>query len=185
MIKYDTTTYSGGLVGRVSFLIITNSYFSGSGGVSSSSSDSTYSGGLVGRVSSLTITNSYFSGSGGVSSSSNASSYSGGLVGNSDAILMITNSYWNIEAPQSTDGGATPQNPERARGDATSDPMSAVGLTLTELKATSGTYPNLLGDAWDLGTDQQLPTIKRRTLNAAMTSCASPATYGNLLNGQG
>ncbi len=49
--------------------------------------------------------------------------------------------------------------------------------------ATSGTYPRL-GDAWDLGTDQQLPAVKRCILNTAMTVCASPAMYGALLGGQ-
>ncbi len=184
---------SGGLVGSSdAILMITNSYFSGSGSVSSSSSDVaaalSYSGGLVGRSSSpLTITNSYFSGEGGVSSSSSSSgtalSHSGGLVGVSSSTPVITGSYWNIEAPQSTDGGATPQNPKRARGDVTANPMGAVGLTLTQLKATSGTYPDL-GDAWDLGTTTQLPAVKRCILDMAGTGCASPAMYGDLLDGQ-
>ncbi len=181
-------SYSGGLVGRVSSssfsLRITNSYFSGSGGVSSSSSSSSFSGGLVGHVSSssLMITNSYFSGSDGVSASSSIS-YSGGLVGRvSSSSLMITNSYWNTDAPQLVDG--SPQNPKRAQGDATADLMGAVGLTLAELQATSGTYPNLLGVGWDLGTDQQLPAVKRCILDTTMTGCASPVMYGDLLDGQ-
>ncbi len=189
-------SYSGGLVGvsSSSSLTITNSYFSGSGGVVSDSvSDSasySYSGGLVGvsSSSSFTITNSYFSGSGGVvsdsySSYSSSVTYSGGLVGrvSSSSSLTITNSYWNTDAPQSTDGWL--QSPKRARGDVTVDPMGAVGLTLAELKATGGTFPDL-GDAWDLGTTTQLPAVKRCTLNTAMTDCASPATYGNLLAGQ-
>ncbi len=176
---------SGGLVGRSSSsLTITNSYFSGSGGVSSSASassdlvSSSYSGGLVGlSSSSLTITNSYFSGSGGVSSSSSgALSYSGGLVGGSSNTPVIMNSYWNIDAPQSGD--------KRAQGDAEADPMGAVRLTLNQLKATSGTYPNLLDNTWDLGTTTQLPAVKQCTLNTAMTGCASPATYSELLAGQ-
>ncbi len=186
-----TTVSSGGLVGRSeSSLVITNSYFSGNGGVSSSSSSSaalSYSGGLVGRSASLTITNSYFSGSGGVSSSSSSSSTStsGGLVGNSSGTTpVITNSYWNTDAPQSTDGGITLRDmgDKRARGDVTANPM-AVGLTLAQLKATSGTFPDL-GDAWDLGTDQQLPAVKRCILDMAGMGCASPAMYGALLNGQ-
>ncbi len=181
-------SYSGGLVSIVNGnLTITNSYFSGSGGVSSSSSSSiSYSGGLVGSSSSsfsLTITNSYFSGSGGVSASSGSSSASGGLVGRvSSSSLMITNSYWNTDAPQLVDG--SPQNPKRAQGDATADLMGAVGLTLTQLKATSGTYPNLLGNAWDLGTTTQLPAVKQCILDMAGTGCASPATYSELLAGQ-
>ncbi len=182
-------SYSGGLVGEASSLTIMNSYFSGSGGVSSSSSfRDSHSGGLVGRSFSLTITNSYFGGSGGVSSSSSSGdSFSGGLVGfsSSSSSLTITNSYWNTDAPQSIDGGATLRNvgDKRAQGGATADPTGAVGLTLTELKATSGTFPNL-GDAWGLGTDQQLPAVKRCILNATMIGCASPAMYGDLLNGQ-
>ncbi len=179
-------SYSGGLVGRsLSSLTITNSYFSE--GSVSSSSGSPYSGGLVGLSSNTSvITNSYFSGSGGVSasasSSSHLSSFSGGLVGSSTS-NVIMNSYWNTDAPQLIDG--SPQNPKRAVGDATVDPMGAVGLTLTELQATSGTFPNLLGDAWDLGTDQQLPAVKRCILDMAGTgTCASPAMYGALLGGQ-
>ncbi len=179
------SSYSGGLVSIVNQnLTITNSYFSGSGVSSSSSSSSlSSSGGLVGRSSSsLTITNSYFSGSDGVSSSAD----SGGLVGFSpSADLVIMNSYWNIEAPQSADGGMTFRDvgDKRARGNDTADPMGAVRLTLTELKATGGTFP-ALGPAWVLGTDQQLPAVKQCALNTAMTSCPSPAMYGALLGGQ-
>ncbi len=181
-----SSPYSGGLVGRSFSLTIRNSYFSGSGGVSSSSSSgsSPYSGGLVGfSSSSLTVTNSYFSGEGGVSSSSAAASavYSGGLVGFSSNTPVIMNSYWNTDAPQSTDG--SPQSPKRARGDVTANPMGAVGLTLAELQATGGTFPDL-GDAWDLGTDQQNPAVKQCILDMAGTGCASPAMYGALLGGQ-
>ena len=99
------SSYSGGLVGLVAdALSITNSYFSGAGGVSSSSSSFTSSGGLVGEVDAgrtMNITNSYFSGAGGVSSSSSSnSSYhssSGGLVGEVDIgrTMNITNSYFS------------------------------------------------------------------------------------------
>ncbi len=185
----SSISYSGGLVGSSDATsMITNSYFSGSGGVSSSSSSSSLSssGGLVGvAIGTLTITNSYFSGSGDVSSSSSSISYSGGLVGFSSDSLTITNSYWNTDAPQLTGGGATPQNPKRARGDEMTDPTGAVRLTLAELQATSGTFPDLLGDAWVLGTEQQLPAVKRCILDMAGTgTCASPAMYGDLLDGQ-
>ncbi len=176
------SSYSGGLVGSSdATLTIMNSYFSGSGGVSSSSSSSSLSaasGGLVGEsIGTLTIMNSYFSGEGGISSSA----ASGGLVGESIGTLTIMNSYWNTDAPQSTDGGMTPQSPKRARGNATVDPMGAVRLTLAQLKATSGTFPDL-GDAWALGTDQQLPAVKRCILDmAGMGTCAS---YAALLGGQ-
>ncbi len=184
-----SSSFSGGLVGSSSdsSLMITNSYFSGSDGVSSSSSAVAYSGGLVGRSNdTLMITNSYFSGSDGVSSSGFLFS-SGGLVGSSSgdsAVLAFVNSYWNTDAPQLTDDGMTAQAPKRAQGDVTADPMGAVGLTLTQLKATSGTYPNLLGNAWDLGTDQQNPAVKQCILDMAGTGCASPAMYGDLLDGQ-
>ncbi len=166
-------SYSGGLVGFSSSLTITNSYFSGSGGVSASADSLSYSGGLVGSSdATLTIMNSYFSGSGGVTSSASGSfSYSGGLVGGSSNTPVITNSYWNTDAPQSGD--------KRAQGDVMSNPTGAVGLTLTELQATSGTFPDL-GDAWDLGTTTQLPAIKRCTLDMADV-CVS---YGTLLDGQ-
>ncbi len=159
---------SGGLVGfSDDTLTITNGYFSGSGGVSSSGGSNpdsfSYSGGLVGSAIILTIANSYFSGGGGVSSSSGFDFSSGGLVGFSFGPVMM-DSYWNTD--QISEAGGT----------------GAVGLTLTQLKATSGTYPNLLGDAWDLGTDQQLPAVKRCILDmAGMGTCAS---YAALLGGQ-
>ncbi len=88
------SSFSGGLVGFGSTVEITDSYFSGSGGVSSSSSSS-YSGGLVGFGSTVEITDSYFSGRGGVSSSSSSSSsYSGGLVGFGTTV-EITDSYFS------------------------------------------------------------------------------------------
>ncbi len=179
----DSVSSSGGLVGFSSdSLTVTDSYFSGSGGVSCFAS-TVYSGGLVGVSSSLTVTSSYFSGSGGVSSSSSGSfSFSGGLVGGGSPFSapVITNSYWNQDAPQLIN--ESPQTPKIAQGDATADPTGAVGLTLTQLQATSGTYPNLLGPAWDLGTDQQLPAVKLCILDMAGTgTCAS---YGALLGGQ-
>ncbi len=187
----DSSSGSGGLVGFSSFssLAITNSYFSGSGGVSSSATTESFSGGLVGSSdATLTITNSYFSGSGGVSSSASSDSFSGGLVGSFSSLfgspLTITNSYWNTDAPQLINDGMRAQSPKRAQGNVTVDPMGAVGLTLTQLQATSGTFPDL-GDAWDLGTDQQNPAVKRCILDmAGMGTCASPAMYGALLNGQ-
>ncbi len=182
---------SGGLVGRSSSpLTITNSYFSGEGGVSSLSGSSTLfsssSGGLVGFSASLMITNSYFSSEGSVSSSSSVASSSGGLVGrsvSSSSVVTITNSYWNTEAPQLINDGMRAQSPKRAQGDVTADPMGAVGLTLAQLQATSGTYLDL-GDAWDLGTTTQLPAVKQCILDMAGTGCASPAMYGDLLGGQ-
>ncbi len=187
----SSASHSGGLVGRSSSsLTITNSYFSGEGGVSSAvaSFAASHSGGLVGLSDvTLTITNSYFSGGGGVSSSADSSifSNSGGLVGFSSSSLTITNSYWNTDAPQSTDGGVTLRNVgnKRTRGNSMSEPMGAVRLTLAQLKATSGTFPDL-GDAWDLGTTTQLPAVKQCILDATMTGCASPAMYGALLGGQ-
>ena len=94
--KSASSPYSGGLVGwSFNRLMITNSYFSGSGGVSSSSGSTSFSGGLVGRSYNITIMNSYFSGGGSVSSSSDFASYSGGLVGYGRRILTITNSYFS------------------------------------------------------------------------------------------
>ncbi len=101
-----TNSFSGGLVGYSdSSLTIINSYFSGSGEVSSFSSSSSssssfsYSGGLVGySVSALTIIKCYFSGLGGVFSSSSSSSsfsYSGGLVGYSVSALTIIKCYFS------------------------------------------------------------------------------------------
>ncbi len=120
----SSRVYSGGLVGNsVGSLMIVNSYFSGSGEISSSSAtisssaSSSYSGGLIGasesnspsNSDSLTIVNSYSSGSGKISSASAGTSFSGGLMGSFSSVsvartLTITNSYWNIDAPQSANG---------------------------------------------------------------------------------
>ena len=98
-LVYSSSAPSGGLVGSIvsgGSLTIVNSYFSGSCGVSSSSSAS---GGLIGRVDgTVTIMNSHFSGSGGISSSSSSSSASGGLVGRSrsgPSSLTIVNSHFS------------------------------------------------------------------------------------------
>ena len=194
-VHSSSSSRSGGLVGfSGGSLTITNSYFSGSDGVSASSGSSSSSGGLVGvSASSLMIVNSYFSGSGEISSASDARSSSGGLVGESSSALTITNGYWNIDASQSVNG--VDQTTKRAQGnavvsnDVVADVAGATGLTLTGLKATSGTYPSGLPSgatentkAWDLGTNEQLPAIKR---------CVSPITdagvctlYGALISGQ-
>ena len=197
---------SGGLVGNSeNLLTITNCAFFG-GNISSSASDlatarptNVISGGLVGTFKlSLTIEYSVFLGSGEISSSSSNSSslfYSGGLLGYSNALnsLTITNSYWNIDAIQKVGGSS--QNQKRAQGNATFDAQGylvdapgATALTLTQLKAIPPTaaisYPSGLPHsatdntkAWDLGTDMQLPAIKR-CLNTACT------LYGALLAGQ-
>ena len=96
---------SGGMVGTVaSSLTITNSYFSGSGGVYSKGGSTAVSGGLVGTVaSSLTITNSYFSGSGGVHSKGGSTAVSGGMAGLAPS-LMITNSYFSGSGGVSSNG---------------------------------------------------------------------------------
>ena len=180
-----------------SSLTIMNSYFSGSGGVSSFSPYNSRSGGLVGGYDrSSTIMNSYFSGSGRVSSSSRSNV--GGLVGSSSKSLTITNSYWNTDAPQSVnDVERMLLSDKRAQGNAETNPSGATGLTLIGLKATSGTYPDGLPSgatdetkAWDLGTDMQLPAVKLcvPTIDTSAmpptidwTTCAS---YGALLPGQ-
>ena len=186
---------SGGLVGAAGFpmgagsvpFTIMNSYFSG-GRISSSFSGFSYSGGLVGRsITTLTISNSYFSGSGEVSSSGE----SGGLVGDSTASLTITNSYWNTNAPQSVSG--SPQNPKRAQGNAAMNPSGTTALTLVQLQAITGTHPSGLPhsatdntQAWDLGTDMQLPAVKLciPTITNGVTNWAMCASYGALLAGQ-
>ncbi len=203
------SAYSGGLVGRVnsnSTLMIVNSYFSGLGEVSSSSGGpNPSSGGLVGNLDgSLMIVNSYFGGSGKISSASAGISSSGGLVGSFSSVsaartLTITNGYWNIDAPQSVNG--VDQTPKRAQGNVGSSDSAALvaksgtvevtgttGITLAQLKATSGTYPDGLPSgatdntkAWDLGTDMQLPAVKRCVSPITDGVCAS---YDTLLPGQ-
>ena len=193
-----------------SSLTITNSYFSGSGDISASSSTGASSGGLVDRSDeTLSITNSYFRGSAKISASS-ASSNSGGLVGlsESNSILTITNSYFagsgglvGLVRPPPT----MPSVPPTVRitnsywntdvvsgvGNVMTNLSNVVGLTLTQLKGISGTYPNgLLSDAWDLGTNTQLPAVKLcvPTITGsgatAITDWTTCASHGALLAGQ-
>ena len=181
---------SGGLVGYSgSSLMIVNSYFSGSGRISSSTPYSyVFSGGLVGIFDgSLTIMNSYFSGSGRISSSG---SNLGGLVGSSYKSLTITNSYWNTDAPQSVSGTERMLlSDKRAQGNAETNPSGATGLTLAQLQAISGTHPDGLPHsatdstkAWDLGTDEQLPAVKRCVSpTVSSTNVVTCASYGALL----
>ena len=196
----DSYSYSGGLVGQLpqsTTLTITNCYFSGEK-ISSFSSSGSYSGGLVASTSGdLTIINSYF-GDGRISSSSSSSnpSLSGGLLGEliSSSSYMFENSYWNKDAPQSVN--SLPQNPRRAWGSGTNEPAGTTSITLEQLKATSGMYPsNLLlpipsigdvGNAWDLGTANQLPAIKLcvPTITNDVTNWTMCASYGDLLAGQ-
>ncbi len=175
----------------------------------SSTSSASYSGGLIGASESnspsssdsLMIVNSYFSGSGKISSASAASISSGGLVGSFSSAsaartLTITNGYWNTEAPQSVNGND--QTLKRAQGnaavsmvsgvDVVTDVTGATGLTLSQLQAISGTHPSDLPSddtdntkAWDLGTNMQLPAIKRCVGSITDGVCAS---YGALIAGQ-
>ncbi len=186
---------SGGLVGcSEGTLTIINSYFSGSGVVVSSTS----SGGLIGTLSDvlnvppsiLKITNSYFSGSGLVSAFALQSlTFSGGLVGSSPRI-MVMNSYWDIDAFQKVSGAS--QSPKRAQGNAETNPSNTTDLTLMQLQATSGTHPSDLPSggtdetkAWDLGTDMQLPAIKRCVSpTVSSTNVVTCASYGALIKGQ-
>ena len=154
---------------------IENSYFGGSGKVSSLS----FSGGLVGAsFNYLEIENSYFGGSGEISSSSEFSSV-GALVGkhfhsgNPSTRLTVTNSYWNKGATQNVHGVA--QGMKRAQGNAAvsettnvvMDVSGATGLTLVQLQAITASAlaapssPSGIGNAWDLGTVNQLPAVKK------------------------
>ncbi len=178
---------SGGLVGfSKASLTIMNSYFNGSGEIfsySNHTSAGSYSGGLVGySENSLVIMNSYFSGSGKIFSYSNhtsAGSYSGGLIGNGIAAsITITDSYWNTDAPQRVNEDERVLENKKAQHFGSSD---ATGLTLAQLKSITGMHPDGLGSAWDLGTDMQLPAIKRCVRPITNGVCAS---YGALIKGQ-
>ena len=124
-----------------------------------------------------------------------------GLIGDflDASASTITNSYWNIDAPQSVKG--SPQSPKRVQGEVemgdsialmgesgTVEVAGTMGLTLEQLQATSGTHPDGLlsptsgiGDAWDL-VDMQLPAIKRCV--SPITATGVCASYGALLAGQ-
>ena len=86
------------------------------------------------------------------------------------------------------------QTLKRAQGNAVvsngvvADVAGATGLTLMQLRATSGTHPDGLPSggtdntkAWDLGTASQLPAIKRCVGSITDGVCAS---YGDLIAGQ-
>ena len=183
----SVVSYAGGLVGQSSnnnSLTIMNSYFSGLGEISSSSSSASRLGGLVGLATgtSLTITNSYFGGSGEISVSGTTTQL-GGLVGNSVTVSSFTGSYWNIDAPQSVN--SSPQSPKRAQGNVAMPPEGVTDLTLTQLKATSGMYPDGLGSAWNL-TAGKLPAVKLcvPTITNDIADWTTCASYGDLIPGQ-
>ena len=170
-------SYAGGLVGHSgsnNSLTIMNSYFSAPGEISSHSTRFSRSGGLVGNAAgaSLTITNSYFGGSGEISVSG-ITTQLGGLVGNSLAVTSFTGSYWNN----------TQQNLQ-AQGNVAMPP-GTTGLTLMQLQATSGTYPDGLGSAWDL-TAGKLPAVKLcvPTITNDIADWTTCASYGDLIEGQ-
>ncbi len=151
-------SYSGGLVGQVDTVIIINSYFSGEGKISSSStspendtleiSSLSYSGGLVGSGVSgiVSITNSYFSG-GEVSSFSESTptignrmmiaisseSYSGGLVGNggSNGIVNIKNSYFSGEGKISSSSESRATTSQISSSESKSYSGGLIGLVNT------------------------------------------------------
>ena len=189
-------SYAGGLVGSSSTdstLTIKNSYFDSAGGVSSAATTSvadysSRSGGLVGNsFSTLTITNSYFSSEGEIFSSAPSSlSYSGGLVGYRLTNMTFTDNYWNKGAVQKVTNIISGDKQQRtqtslAYGNVGTS-SSEGGLILRQLK--DGTHPSNLGDAWDLGTNTQLPAVKLcidPTTTNGVTTCAS---HGALLPGQ-
>ncbi len=201
-----SSAFSGGLVGTSNAtLTIMNSYFSGLGGISSSVS-STFAGSVVSRSGGLVghsvfhtkITSSYFSGLGEISSFASSTSSAatvvsqlGGLTGLSSA-LTVTNSYWNTTAPQSVSGVGRTLSLKRAQGNAETNPSGATGLTLAQLQDITGTHPSGLPHsatdstkAWDLGTDEQLPAIKRCVSpTVSSTNVVTCASYGALLAGQ-
>ena len=190
------TVSSGGLVGYTSFIVnITDSYFSGLGGIASSSSNpnSTFSGGLVGFVNtSFEIENSYFSGSGSIASGSASGGLLGDFMRDDVGPFTIRNSYWNTDAPQTVAGNL--QTPKRARGDrdVMNQTEGPVGLTLAELMATSGTnhpsrLPNGANDStkpWDLGRADQLPAIKICKIPRTAPDETDCDSYEELISGQ-
>ncbi len=194
---------SGGLVGYSDgSLTIINSYFGGSSQIFSFNSflnAAIYSGGLVGesyRHSSLKIINSYFGGSGRISSFNSVfsnNSYSGGLVGRSSkAQVVIRNSYWNTESPQIVNGSL--QSPKRAQNNVEINPSGVRGLTLVQLMGIDGNddaYPSNLPSgvtdntkSWNLGTDMQLPAIKRCMNPITVNGVTICTSYGALIAGQ-
>ena len=149
--------YLGGLVGVNNGSRIISSYATGDISSSSNPSNTSYIGGLVGvndRINS-SINSSYATGN--ISSSFSSSSYAtyvGGLVGYSNG--NITASYWNTTASQTVNGIVRMQRYKQGH----TDNGTTTGLTETQFKAITGTYPSLLtGSAWNLGTDSDYPGL--------------------------
>ena len=164
--SYSDSSFSssGGLVGdnNTNKGIISFSYATGN--ISSSTSGNhkaSLSGGLVGaNLNRSTITSSYAMGS--ISVFSQDLDW-GGILGvnvpssRNRPIATITFSYWNTDATQIVNGSTN--YPQRALS-RYADIGSVTGLTQTQFKAISGTYPNeLTGDLWDLGTASQYPGL--------------------------
>ena len=130
---------------------ISNSYATGS--VASSGGNRSQGGGLVGSNNSGTISNSYATGSVGCVTTGSptptcAAQTFGGLVGDV-ATGTISDSYWDT-----TTGLAV--------GCGTGTCPTNGGLTTTQMEDVSGTYPDNLGDGFQL-TDGEYPKVYQCT----------------------
>ncbi len=181
------------------------------------------SGGLIGQFNSstsgskITITNSYFAGEGKISAAyalvttGKIYAFVGALIGNVTTLarlaasgsVTITNGYWNTDADQEINGAAIADkvargpdtNSGNTKGGNFINSMDNVPLSLTQLKSTTGTHPNLLPhestEAWNLGSNTQLPAVKQCLMptivvpvtssDPLMVTCSS---YGGLIKGQ-
>ena len=194
--------YAGGLVGYNQNGTISNSYAAGS--VEAMSIDTrteSDAGGLVG-VNVGTISNSYVVADSveATATGSNTVANAGGLVGNNNS-GTISNSY--VAADSVATGGSTVANAGGLVGnnnggtigntnyhDITTEPAngcgsgmcSAVPLTTTEMQATSGTYPDMLGDAFSLGDGY--PKLYKCEIDPATNACVADSFLPEPVPGQ-
>ena len=166
---------AGGLVGDNFNGTITNSYATGSVSVADAFSSSS-AGGLVGNNvnSEAKITKSYaavdsVSAMGGFSGN-----YSGGLVGgNASGAIIDNTNYWD---------NFLLTMPAVHCGNDSDSMCSAIGLTTSEMQATSGTYPANLGPAFSLGNGY--PKLYQCEIDPATNACVPDSFLDELVPGQ-
>ena len=164
---------AGGLVGYNQDRTISNSYAAGSvASTTTATASSSNAGGLVGYIQGGTISNSYASGSVTASGSGDSlsSSNAGGLVGDASTTTMVDNTnYYDRDTTMQTVGCG-------------GSLCTAVGLTNSEMQATTGDHPSMLGDAFSLGDGY--PKLYKCKIDPATNACVADSFLPELVPGQ-
>ena len=156
------TAYAGGLGGlggaNNSYARVNVSLFASSG---------THGGGLTGDQNSGTINNSYATGTVSCNSGTCPDSF-GGLMGKANG--TVNDSYWDTTMGLTAGCG---QGTCPASG----------GLTTAQMQAIFGTYPDMLGPAFQLNAGQY-PKLYKCVIDPATNACNGSSFTTDLLPGQ-